>query len=722
MEKAWILAPRPLDPLIGVVSRTDRTRGELGEHRGGGVTAVPASQRPRTGHFPPRHSYTPRPMPVLAATNIAHSYGERVILDGVSLSIEPTDRIGIVGRNGAGKSTLIRILTGLLKPDRGEVVVQRGARVGHLSQEPNLKPTDTLRQAAEDAFAELRRLHDAMHDVYDQMATATGDALDRLMKQQAKLEADIEAAGGYVTDHKIEEVLHGLGFIDAQFSIPVSKLSGGQRARLSLAKLLLEQPDIVFLDEPTNHLDLAGRLWLESFLRDEYKGAVVLISHDRYLLDNVVNRIIEVEQSRLIDYPGNYEAFRALRTERRLVMQRAFDAQQTRFKKEEEFIRRYKAGQRARQAQGRLSKLDREKLSSTLERPAELGTFKLTLPKAERTGDVVIAARGLSKAYTDEHGNTKTLFKDLDLVVARGERWGILGPNGAGKSTLVKCLLNELAPDTGTVRLGTNVKVGYFRQTHENLPAEVPVYRFLQDVILREVPGQALSEQQARNLAGAFLFSGSEQDRQMGMLSGGERTRAVLASLLASAKNVLVLDEPTNHLDIPSSERLEEALSIPDEDGSLGFEGTLILISHDRALIDATCDHLLILDGEGNAQQFLGGYTEWHEAEVRKQRAAAQEREEAERRKQRNLPRKPEASKSPAPKPNQASNPLARLKDEELEKRITALEVEVHEIDKDLGQPDAWKDAEKMQDLTERREEAQRKLSDLEAEWLRRAE
>ncbi len=665
-------------------------------------------------------------MPLLTATNIAHRFGDRSILDGVSLSIEAADRIGIVGRNGAGKTTLMRVLTGELKPDEGQVVAQRGVRAGYLTQDPRLDPEETLRQAAEGAFAELHAVHRELDAVFEDMAGAQGEALDRLLKRQANLEARMESLGGYAVEHKIGEVLHGLGFTDAQFEIKVANLSGGQRGRLALAKLLLESPDLLLLDEPTNHLDIDGRQWLEEFLSTTYRGAVVMISHDRYLLDRVVKRIVEVEQERLIDYPGNYAAFRELREERLLVQHRAYEAQQSKFRKEEAYIRRYKAGQRARQAKGRETRLTREKSQAGLERPMEMAVFRLNLPKAERTSDVVLSARGISKAYRNAQGEEKVLFRDLDLVVRRGERWGIIGPNGAGKTTLVRCLLGDLAPDTGTVRVGTGVKVGYYRQTHENVPGDLAVYHYLQRIIAREVPGVSFSEQQARNLAGAFLFSGREQDRLLGELSGGERSRAVLAGLLASAKNVLVLDEPTNHLDIPSAERLEDSLALPDEDAE-GFDGTLLLISHDRALIDATCDNLLILDGRGGATAFAGGFTEWHDKQL--ELAKAREREEADRQARREAEerrrRAQELAKAPRPPVSDkgpSANSLARLKTEQLESKIESIETRLREIDHALADPDVWRDHARASTLGEERTRLQADLEPLEFEWSRRAD
>jgi ATP-binding cassette subfamily F protein 3 len=679
-------------------------------------------------------------MPLLSATNLNLAYGHRTILENVSFSIEAGERVGIVGKNGGGKSSFMKLLAGLAKPDSGDVSLARGARAGYLHQDPVLDPAETLRGEAEAAFEHLHNLHRQLDQVFHDMADAQGDALDALLKQQVRLEEQINAAGGYAIDHKVDATLHGLGFTDAQFTTPVKGLSGGQKGRLSLAKLLLQQPDVLLLDEPTNHLDIAGRLWLERFLVDEFPGAVLLISHDRYLLDGVVHRIVELEQCRLIDYPGNYEAFVEIRAQRRLSQLRAFENQQTRFKSEEAFIRRYRAGQRAKQAQGRLSRLTREK-EDALERPIEHAAFKLELPKAPRSGEIVVSARGLSKQYPDAHGGVKTLFKELDLKIERGERWGIVGPNGAGKTTIVRVLLGELAPDDGSSRLGSNLAIGHYHQSHEHLDPNKTVIQHLQSVILKEVPGAGFSEQQARNLAGVFLFSGDEQDRTLGTLSGGERSRAVLAGLLASAKNLLVLDEPTNHLDIMSAERLEDALAAPDpETGEEGYEGTIILISHDRALIDSTCEHLLVLDGQGGAEVFHGNWTEWNrkqgerakaqakaqsEAKARKEQAE-QQRKEAEARKLAAQPETRAAAAKPASKPGARSGggkgKFGRFSTEQIELKMNDAQAKIASIDEQLASPDVWKDKAKSNDLQDRRELLQRELAELELEYLQRME
>ncbi|MEO0512643.1 MAG: ABC-F family ATP-binding cassette domain-containing protein [Planctomycetota bacterium] len=668
-------------------------------------------------------------MPIVSGVNLSHSYGERMILEGVSVSIEPGERIGIVGRNGEGKSTLLKILGGLILCETGEVQVRRGARVGYLHQDPDLPEGSTLREAARAAFAALDELQAELERVFERMGDAEGDELEKLLASQVTLEEEIDRRGGYAVDHLVDEALLGLDFMEHQFGVPVGKLSGGQRARLALARLLLERPDVVLLDEPTNHLDIAGREWLESFIAERFKGAVVLISHDRYLLDRCVDRIVEVERGRLIDYPGNYRAFREQRAERRLSQMRAHENQQRQFKKEEAFIRKFKAGQRAKQARGRESRLERAR-AETIERPIELDDLRLALPKAEASSEIVATARGLSKRYRAREPvaadggapEDKVLFDGLELKVSRGERWGVIGPNGAGKSTLVGCLLGEVEPTEGSVSLGARLAVGYFRQVPKEVRPDLTTYRYLQDVVKKEGEtngtGLTLTEQQARDLAGAFLFSGRDQEKEFGVLSGGERARLVLAGLLASSKNVMVLDEPTNHLDIPSAERLEEAIKTRASGGT--FDGTVILISHDRALIDSTCEHLIVLDGRGGATVFHGNYAEWQ----RKQRADAERDAAWEEQKSR-------SRAAAQPTGNGAARPadttekkssFSWMSVERIEERMGSLEERITKIDSSLGDPDIWVTRlEHANSLTTERDGLKAELDELEHEWLRKS-
>lgn len=644
-------------------------------------------------------------MPILTVNNVHHAYGTQVVLQGATITIEPGEKIGLVGRNGSGKTTLMKAMTGQLKPDTGTVALQRGARIGYLSQHPVFEMEETLRDAAEGAFAELHALHVKAHELYDRMATAEGDELDRLLKQQAQIDAQIEAAGGYAIDHKIEATLHGLGFTDSQFSLKVKNLSGGQKGRLGLARLLLEAPDVLLLDEPTNHLDIAGREWLEAFLADEYPGAVILVSHDRWLLDRVVSRIVEVERGVIREYPGNYEKYVALRRERQLTEARVYDKQQDRIRQEESFIRRYKAGQRARQAKGRETRLERFKANDTVERPIELEVMRLKLPKAPRSGDQVAVAEGIRKAYPKSSGGELVLFDDFSIDIVRGDRIGIIGPNGAGKTTLIKCLLGDIAPDAGRVRLGSRLEIGYYRQTQDHLDMSLTVWQYLQSVIVG-LDGQAkASEQQARDLAGAFLFSGMEQDKALGDLSGGERSRAVLAGLVASAKNLLILDEPTNHLDIPSAERLEAALAAED-----GFDGTMLLISHDRALLQATCEKLIIFDGEGGVRVFQGTFREWHDAQNRAASAGQAASTNAQPKGQKQVA---------APKAAGTVVKVSKRQVEEAEAAVVSLESRIAAIDAQMADPAVFTDGAKCRTLGNERAALQAKLQSAEAEWLR---
>ncbi|NBC10114.1 MAG: ATP-binding cassette domain-containing protein [Planctomycetes bacterium] len=648
------------------------------------------------------------------------SYGDRRVLDGVNLTLAAGEHVGLVGRNGCGKSTLLRLMAGLgsQKPDDGQVQLARGATAGYLHQDPDFDPKHTLREEAGAAFAELARLHEQLDAVAHDMAHAEGDALEKLMRRYEQLEEKIQAAGGYAVDHKIEQTLHGLGLTDEFFDVPVTELSGGQKGRLALAKLLLSEPDVLLLDEPTNHLDIAGRQWLEQFLAT-YTGAVILISHDRWLLDRVVSRIYELERGQLVEFPGNYEKFVELRKARYLDQQRAFEKQQTKIKQEQAFIDRYRAGQRAKQAQGREKRLERYIEQEQLEAPPELETMNLSFAPQARSGDIVVQAEGLGVTY-----DQNTLFKGFAITIRRGDRIGVIGPNGAGKSTLVRCLLGEQEPTAGRTKLGAQVSVGYYRQTHDGLDTRKTVVEYLRPFVEGEL------EQHARDLAGAFLFSGLDQDKPLGVLSGGERSRAVLAGLMVKGHNLLVLDEPTNHLDIPSAERLEEALrqyndakkkySTTSRGG--GGEGTLILITHDRMLLDHLVDQLLIFNGHGHVKHFLGTYSDYIEA-LRGEVAEAENGKTEKRQ-----PKVPEAKSEKSPPSKAAKKAEAKtgssfshLSQEQLEEKIVKLEGELSKLDAELADPEVYRDTDKVRKLQQRRARTQEQLQPLETEWASRA-
>ena len=668
-------------------------------------------------------------MPIITLANLVYTIGTRVLLDGAVGAIEPSEKIGLVGRNGCGKSTLLKIIAGKLQPDSGSVQIGRGTSIGYLEQDPKVPTEGTLFEAAMDAFADRDRLQVELEHVYELMAHAEGDELERLMTRQAHLDEALERAGGYAVEHRVEAMLHGLGFTDEDFTLPAAGLSGGQRARLGLTRLLLSEPDVLLLDEPTNHLDIAGREWLEEFLDTEFPGAVILVSHDRWLLDKVVHRILEIDRGVICEYPGNYKAFRALRAERRLAQERVLGKQQDKIRSEQAYILKYKAGQRARQAKGRETRLERFIDQNVQEIAPEMGSMALQLPTPPELGDFAFVAEGLSKAYGD-----RVLFNDLTLAAKPGDRIGIIGPNGAGKTTLVRAILGDLLPDAGTVKLSPRLETGWFRQSHAHLDRMLKVYEYLQSTIRSLEGGPRPSEQEARNLAGAFMFSGSEQEKLVGDLSGGEKARLVLASLVASSKNLLILDEPTNHLDIPSAERLEEALTGFGE----GRErtGVVILISHDRALLEQVCQKLLILDGFGNATVFEGRYSEY----ARRQKELAAKLASAANASKKApvkvvaaaavvapIAARPaavvaNATKNRASKAPREKGPYQAVSQEKLESRLAELPLEIEGIDLAFGNGAIASDPAKSRALSAQREKLRIELVELEAEWMRRAE
>lgn len=669
-------------------------------------------------------------MPALTLTNVSFAIGDLILLDGVSLTVQHGECIGIVGRNGAGKSTLFRLITGEKTPDAGDLVLARGNTMAVVGQDPKFSGSVTLIEEAEQGLEAIQTLQHRLDVLYEQIAqvegTSAGAEIDRegLLRQAEHVQHELEQRDGYATQHRVEIILQGVGFTQREFSLPVTGLSGGQRSRLALAKALLADPDLLLLDEPTNHLDIEGRQWLENFLSTKFQGTVLLVSHDRYLLDHCVRRIIEVDAGRLIEYPGSYSKMVQLRAERKQLQMQAYERQQERFARESEFIRRFKAGQRARQAKGRESRLNREMEETTIERPLEASVLHFTSPPAPRSGDIVATLNDASMWYDVEPdeanaAHRRVLFEKFSMKIGRGERWGVIGANGAGKSTLIRCLLGEQALCEGTTRIGSNVVIGNYKQIDETMDSQWNVREFLQREYRVAHNGRMLSEQEASDLAGAFLFSGRDQQKPMGALSGGERSRARLASLMVSGKNLLVLDEPTNHLDIPSCERLEQALR-PSSDGGK-YDHTLILISHDRALLDALCDQLIVFEHDGRVRVVHGNYSQWlasseHpvESKTGSQNGSV------------SLSTAASVSTLPKPKSNPSSsgqrNPLSWMRDEQIDAKIEELTRLVRTLDERMSDPKVYTDARLCKLTIADRESAKAALDQHEAEWLRRAD
>ena len=539
---------------------------------------------------------------LLTVANLAKSYGADQIFSGVGFQVADREHVALVGNNGAGKSTILRIIAGIEHANAGEISRANGLRVTYLPQEAKFDSDRTVREEAQLGFADALQAQEHMREVEHRLADATGDELDQLLIEYERLSHHFEVAGGYDIEHRTEEILSGLGFQDEDLDDAVNKLSGGQKTRVALAKALLADPDLLLLDEPTNHLDLEMLEWLESFMRT-WGGACLVVSHDRYFLDRVTTRTLDLAFGGLEDYPAPYARFLTLREERMARRQKEFDEQRAYIERTEEFIRKYKAGQRAREAKGRQTRLDR------LERviaPRTAQELKIRIQSTVRSGRNVLNTTKLKAGYTGGEG-VKVLVTTPELLVERGDRVGLVGPNGSGKTTLLRTLVGEAPALGGRYDYGMNVKVGYYAQAHEQLPAGgTPL-----TVILGAQP---IGEEAARTYLGRFLFTEYDVHKPVGGLSGGERSRLALAVLLLQDANLLILDEPTNHLDIAARESLEELLA--------DFDGTILFVSHDRYFIDRIATRIWAVEDE-TITQHLGNYTDYQRAIGRRQATPA---------------------------------------------------------------------------------------------------
>ncbi|MBR2585894.1 MAG: ATP-binding cassette domain-containing protein [Thermoguttaceae bacterium] len=525
---------------------------------------------------------------ILTASHLRKHFGPEPVLSDVSFQIREGDKIGLIGPNGCGKTTLLNILAGREESERGEIEKPNDVLIGYLEQRPQIAEGVTLRQEARSALEHLYAIGKEAEQIAERLANEQDPAEhERLARRFDRIHEELARKDAYNLDYRIDRILHGVGFTDEEFDRPASSFSGGELNRLGLAKLLLAEPEIMLLDEPSNHLDLAATEWLEQFLAAS-SAAVVLVSHDRYFLDRVTNRTLELYFGTVDEYPGNFSKYTTLKDERLLVQTRTYERYVEEVEKAKDFIRRHHYGMKAGQAEDRRKKLARLE-EEPVDPPRKISTPEFHFPPASRTGDIVFRVDGLSKGF--DH----PLFRDLTLTIERGQRWAILGPNGCGKTTLLKCLLKEIEPDSGEVYHGQGIKVGYFDQHLHLLDDALPVVEAIR-------PEKKIFEDLARRkLLGSFGLTQDQQLQTVASLSGGQRCRAALAKLSANDPNVMILDEPTNHLDLWARAALERAIR--------SFDGTVLFISHDRYFVDRTADHLLIIQPNARFQVIEGNYS-----------------------------------------------------------------------------------------------------------------
>lgn len=633
-------------------------------------------------------------MIVLSCNNLNKSFGIDTILENISFTVNEGDKVGIIGVNGTGKTTLFKVLSGIYGYDSGDIYLGKGVEIGYLEQNTNFQSEKTIYEEVLEVFSDLMDMENYIRDleikIAEEGSNPNSKILDKLMNEYSQKLELFSELNGYGYKSEVKGILKGLGFSDSDMETPINILSGGEKTRVLLSKLLLKNPSLLLLDEPTNHLDSDAIEWLEVFLK-QYKGTVIIISHDRYFLDQVVNRVFEIHNKRLKTYNGNYSKFIELSKVEKELEVKKYEDQQKEIKKQEESIDRLKAYgrekhlKRARSKEKMLDKVD------VLDKPDVFRKkASIQFSPSVSSGNDVLQVEDLSMGYGE-----RILFKDINFNIYRGEKVALIGANGIGKSTLFKIIMNEIMPLTGTAKLGANVHVDYFHQEQKTLNLDNTII----DEIWNDHP--SLNQTTLRNMLGSFLFEDEEVFKKISTLSGGERARVAILKLILSNSNFLLLDEPTNHLDIDSKEVLEEAL--------LNYTGTLFTISHDRYFLNTVVDKILVLDSDG-ITEYLGNYNyymdkkkqtlEMNSIETTEEKTKTQLKDEKRKeREQRELEKK------------------ARVKRQNIEKEIEEIELEIEELNVLMCQEEIYSNPEKSKEVSQNKSSLEDRLNNLYEEW-----
>lgn len=637
---------------------------------------------------------------ILSCQNISKAFNEQPVLCNVSFHIEDHDKAAVVGINGAGKTTLLRIITGSQTPDEGIVTLSKDKTLGYLAQNQDVDSENTIYDELLSVKADVIAMEQKIREMEHSMQEVSGQELDSLMDSYTRLTHSFDLLNGYAYKSEVTGVLKGLGFEEEEFSKKICTLSGGQKTRVALGRLLLLNPDLIILDEPTNHLDLNSITWLETYLLN-YKGAVLIVSHDRYFLDRIAGKVIEIDQTKATVFTGNYSDYAVKKEQLRSAAMSAYLKQQQEIRHQEEVIEKLKSFNREKSVKRAES---REKMLSKIEvldKPSTARTdIHMTLTPRCVSGNDVLHIEGLAKTF-----GKQTLFTDIEMDIKRGEHVAIIGDNGTGKTTILK-IINDLVPaDAGKITLGTNVHIGYYDQEHHVLHMEKTLFDEISDTY------PYLSNTEIRNTLAAFLFTGEDVFKRISSLSGGERGRMSLAKLMLSESNFLILDEPTNHLDITSKEILEDALN--------AYEGTVLYVSHDRYFINRTASRILDLS-DGKLTCYLGNYDYY--LEKRNELSAAISSKESLSSSKKETFSSTTKSDWQAQKEMQA---IARKKENDLRKcetSIAALEAQLAEIETKMSLPEIATDVVKLQELTGMQDEINSRLAALYDQWETLAE